>query len=142
MTTKSVRSHLTAALLAAGFLAVIGVTTVGAADPSAADKSFLTAYTQAGNALAADDLTGAKRAAAGGLAGEPDGSALANAADLAAARDAFGRLSVKAGTLAKGQPGYHVFNCPMAKKDWVQTSPKLANPYYGKEMLTCGVEKK
>ena len=44
--------------------------------------------------------------------------------------------------MVAGQPGYHVFYCPMAKKDWVQQTTKVANPYMGKDMLTCGVEKK
>lgn len=30
----------------------------------------------------------------------------------------------------------------MVKKDWVQTSEKISNPYAGKEMLTCGSIKK
>jgi hypothetical protein len=29
----------------------------------------------------------------------------------------------------------------MVKKDWVQTSKQISNPYAGKEMLTCGVVK-
>lgn len=29
--------------------------------------------------------------------------------------------------------------CPMAPGRWVQKNPKLRNPYYGAEMLTCGV---
>jgi len=30
----------------------------------------------------------------------------------------------------------------MLKKDWVQTSEKIGNPYYGKEMAGCGEIKK
>jgi hypothetical protein len=28
--------------------------------------------------------------------------------------------------------------CPMAMKPWVQRGSMIANPYYGKEMPTCG----
>jgi Cu(I)/Ag(I) efflux system membrane fusion protein len=29
-------------------------------------------------------------------------------------------------------------HCPMTKGNWLQTNDKIANPYYGKEMPTCG----
>lgn len=29
--------------------------------------------------------------------------------------------------------------CPMAPGRWLQKNPQLRNPYYGSEMLTCGV---
>jgi hypothetical protein len=57
-------------------------------------------------------------------------------------RAAFEKLSDKARQLVTGQSGYYVVNCPMLKKDWVQTSEKIANPYGGKEMATCGEIKK
>ena len=44
--------------------------------------------------------------------------------------------------MAAGQSGYYVVNCPMLKKDWVQNSEKIANPYGGKEMASCGEIKK
>ena len=129
-------------LLAFGVLATsASATALRAADLPAADQEFLTAYVKVHDALAAEDLAGAK-AAAGTLQGNADAQALTGATDLKAARSAFERLTAKAEPLAKGQSGYHVFYCPMVKKDWVQTSPKLSNPYFGKEMLTCGVEKK
>jgi len=59
-----------------------------------------------------------------------------------AARATFEKLSDKAKQLAAGQSGYYVVHCPMLNKDWVQTSEKIANPYYGKEMATCGEIKK
>ncbi len=36
--------------------------------------------------------------------------------------------------------GRFLFLCPMASgyKKWVQTTPTLNNPYWGKRMLTCG----
>ena len=29
--------------------------------------------------------------------------------------------------------------CPMAPGRWLQTEPTISNPYYGSQMLTCGV---
>src|SRR5205085_3878568 len=89
------------------------------ADLSDKDKAFLSAYARVQTALAADDLAGAKSVA--GDLGEPD-SDLAKAASLKDARAAFEKLSARAKTLANGQDGYHVFYCPMLKKEWVQTS--------------------
>jgi Cu(I)/Ag(I) efflux system membrane fusion protein len=72
---------------------------------------------------------------------------LAAAATLDAARSAFGELSLaliaysdasKAG-LGKD---LHVAYCPMADKPWVQKGGDIKNPYYGSEMLSCGVIKK
>ena len=34
--------------------------------------------------------------------------------------------------------GVKVAVCPMVNKPWMQEGPTLANPYYGKEMSTCG----
>ena len=70
------------------------------------------------------------------------GSDLENAKDLKGAREAFATISQTAEKMAAGVPGYHVFYCPMAKKDWVQQTTAVANPYMGRDMLTCGVEKK
>ncbi len=112
---------------------------IQAAPLSDADKQFLAGYDKVGSALAADDLASAKTAAADL---REDGSELAKADSLKSARTAFEKLSDKAKQLAAGQPGYYVVYCPMLKKDWVQTTEKIANPYYGKEMLTCGEIKK
>ena len=112
---------------------------IQAAPLSDADKQFLASYDKVGGALAADDLVSAKTAAADL---REDGSELAKADSLKRARTAFEKLSDKAKQLAAGRPGYYVVHCPMLKKDWVQTTEKIANPYYGKEMLTCGEIKK
>src|SRR3954464_6875090 len=103
------------------------------------DKQFLAGYETVRSALTGDDLAGAKTAA--GSLGD-DGAALAKSSSLKEARAAFEKLSEKAKTLAAGNSGYYVVNCPMLKKDWVQTSEKIGNPYYGKEMATCGEIKK
>jgi hypothetical protein len=110
-----------------------------AATLSDKDKQFLAGYEKAQTALAADDLTGAK-AAASGLGTES--AELSTSSSLKDARAAFEKLSAKAKQLAAGQSGYHVYHCPMLKKDWVQTSTTTANPYGGKEMIKCGEIKK
>jgi hypothetical protein len=110
-----------------------------AAPLSEDDKQFLGAYEKVRSALAADDLGGAK-AGASGL--REDGVALGKSSSLKEARVAFEKLSDKAKKLAAGQSGYYIVNCPMLRKDWVQNSDKIGNPYYGKEMASCGEIKK
>lgn len=101
------------------------------------DKQFLAGYEKVRAALAADDLGAAKAIDLG-----DDGVALAKSSSLKEARVAFEKLSDKAKQLVAGQAGYYVVNCPMLKKDWVQNSEKIGNPYYGKEMASCGEIKK
>jgi len=103
------------------------------------NKQFLAAYDKVHHALVADDLAGAKKAAAD-LG--PTGVELANSKSLDDARSAFSKMSAEAEKLVAGQSGYYVMHCPMKKKDWVQTSANVENPYGGKEMLTCGEIKK
>ena len=103
------------------------------------DKQFLNSYGKAHDALVADNLAGAKKAAAD-LG--PAGADLSKSTSLDEARSAFSELSHKAVKLAAGQSGYYVAHCPMKKKDWVQTSTTIANPYGGKDMISCGEIKK
>jgi hypothetical protein len=110
-----------------------------AAPLSETDKQFLARYEKVRSVLAADDLSAA-RMAAGDLGDEGEGLAKSNS--LKDARAAFEKLSEKAKQLVAGQAGYYVVHCPMLQKDWVQASEKIANPYYGKEMATCGEIKK
>ncbi|MBA3963989.1 MAG: DUF3347 domain-containing protein [Chthoniobacterales bacterium] len=112
---------------------------VSAANLSEQDKKFLSGYENAHLALTADNLDGAK-AAVPKLGN--DGAELSESASLKDARAAFEKLSAKAKQLTAGQSGYYVVNCPMLKKDWVQTSTTIANPYGGKDMATCGEVKK
>lgn len=101
-------------------------------------------YMDAAAALAADDLEKAK-AALTALANESTGElktlaqAAADTGDIAATRDAFKALS-KVATTMELPTDYSVAFCPMYKggAKWVQKKDKLANPYYGKQMLTCG----
>ena len=122
---------LLSAAIAFGLSASLG----HAADLSDQDKKFLTSYEKIHIALAADDLAGAKAAAAD--LGD-SGSDIAKANTLTDARAGFEKLSSHAKTVAADQSGYHVAHCPMLNKDWVQTSTTIANPYGGKEMIGCG----
>jgi hypothetical protein len=137
-------------------LVVIATLTVGFVRPAAAEEmpmksELLSAYAKIADALASDDLGGAK-AAAGALA-EPAGTAgqkqmaeqaarISKASNISAAREQFKALSLSIEPLAAGVDGYTVMTCTMAKADWVQTAGDVRNPYYGKSMLSCGETKK
>jgi hypothetical protein len=122
-------------LLAAAIAIIAVAFSAQAANLSDKDKQFLAGYEKVHTALAADDLSTAKSAAKD--LGE-EGGDIAKAGSLKDARAGFEKLSDRAKTLVAGQSGYHVFHCPMLKKDWVQTSTAVANPYGGKEMASCG----
>ena len=123
------------AAIAFGMIASLGQ----AANLSGQDKKFLASYEKIHTALAADDLTVAKSAAA--ELGD-SGRDIAKAKSLQEARSAFEKLSGQAKTKIAGQSGYYVAHCPMLNKDWVQTSTTISNPYGGKEMVGCGEIKK
>lgn len=98
-------------------------------------------------ALAADDLSAAKSAAAElaehadmakNMAVASKARALAKAERIADARKELVGLTAAVEPLAQGQKDYVVMNCPMAGADWVQAKGKTPNPYYGKSMLACG----
>jgi hypothetical protein len=126
---------LLAAMIASTFIGF----SAQAANLSDKDKQFLAGYEKIHSALAGDDLAGAKSAAKD--LGE-EGGDIAKAKSLAEARAAFEKLSDNAKSMIAGQSGFYLVHCPMLKKDWVQTSEKIANPYTGKEMATCGEIKK
>jgi hypothetical protein len=128
-----IENYLVASLLGLSVGAFLA--TAYSASLSGKDKQFLAGYEKVHAALVADDLAGVKKAAAD-LG--PDGADLGKSDSLEEARDAFEKLTAQAKQLASGQSGYHVFHCPMLKKDWVQTSTTIANPYGGKEMASCG----
>ncbi|HET9941732.1 MAG TPA: hypothetical protein VFR05_00240, partial [Terriglobia bacterium] len=114
------------------------------AAPAPSSKVLSTHYVDAATALAADDFAKAK-ASLTSLAKESTGElqtlaqAAANTPDIAAMRDAFKALSNVATTMEL-PPDHAVAFCPMFKggAKWVQKKDKLANPYFGNEMLTCG----
>ncbi len=127
-------------LLLCGLALVTAPFTGRAAPLSDDDSKFMTIYEQVLKALVTDNLNAAKDAAHA----MPDGAGqgILDAGDLKAARAAFATMSQTAEQKVAGNPDFHVFYCPMAKKDWVQRTTTVANPYMGKDMLDCGVEKK
>lgn len=124
-------------------------------------KAFLAQYEAVRAALAADDLAAVKKAAAAVVTESKTPpkepltdeqkerqakfaamvKKIATADSLKTARAEFKALSKRAIHYAQGKEGYYVANCPMVEGgegDWVQTSKKINNPYFGKQMLTCG----
>ena len=100
-------------------------------------------------ALAADNLseatsharTLAERAeAAGGIEAKNAAARLADAKNIEEARKSFGEVSTILLPIfqAEAIPGTTAYMCSMKQKPWVQRGDKVANPYYGKSMLTCG----
>ena len=100
-------------------------------------------------ALAADSLTdaaapakalAATAAAAGGAAAKKAADLLASAKNIEDARKTFGDLSTVLVPIFQAEkiPGTMAYMCSMKDKPWVQRGDKIANPYYGKSMLTCG----
>jgi Cu(I)/Ag(I) efflux system membrane fusion protein len=107
-----------------------------------------TKYVAAAEALAADDYAKAKTALTG-LAGESQGDlklkaqAAAGAPNIAEMRKAFKPLSEVVSKMDL-PAGHNLVFCPMFEKGayWVQKKGSVANPYFGKTMLTCGEVKK
>ena len=117
-------------------------------------RSIIDPYLKIQSALAEDSVDGVRQnagniaTAASGL-GSPamkiDMAAvqLTSAGDLADARDKFGRLSEAIDAYMTGlkltpPEGVRVAVCPMVNKPWLQEGSAISNPYYGKEMPTCG----
>ena len=78
-------------------------------------------------------------------------SGLQPSGDLSEARAAFLPFSTAMTELAKrirqqtpDAASLKIYRCPMAPKPglWIQKSGPLRNPFYGSEMLECGVEVK
>ena len=112
----------------------------------------LKAYHEVHDALAKDDLAGAKKAAsdlaekatpAKCVSTAQHASELAKSTSLESAREHFKPISEECIKMAEGVDGQYVFHCPMAKSQWLQTdNKKVSNPYMGKKMPTCGSLKK
>jgi Cu(I)/Ag(I) efflux system membrane fusion protein len=121
-------------------------------------KAIVASYLDIQARLAGDKMEGIKPAAqiigqqatrmgAGGEALLKAARAIDQAADLNAAREAFGALSdavIEAGNAEnwKDAPDVRVAYCPMVKKSWLQKGETIRNPYFGASMLTCGEFKK
>ena len=137
-------------------LALLSIITASQAQDEASTplKTVLEQYVKIQAALAADSLQGIPEAATAiasaakenaGVLPEATASqaeAVAKATDIKAARAAFKPLSttlIAAANTPKEKTGhYYEAFCPMANAAWIQTDKKVANPYYGASMLTCG----
>lgn len=65
---------------------------------------------------------------------------LRDASDIGSIREAFKDLSKPISmwvTMAEPADA-SVMYCPMAKASWVQHGSRVANPYFGSQMLSCG----
>jgi hypothetical protein len=126
-------------------------------DASDALKAVVGSYLEIQARLASDSIEGIKPAARAiveqaprlhkGGDVEKAAKAIEQAADLKAARAAFGPLSeavIASGTKEgwKDAPDVRVAYCPMVKASWVQKEETIRNPYYGASMLECGAFKK
>jgi hypothetical protein len=130
--------------------------------PEAAEplKAIVASYLQIHSQLITDKTDGVKAAAgeivkqaesmgANGAAIGKAATAIASAADLKTARQAFGPLSEAviaavsaSGPATKKELGVKLAFCPMVNRSWLQKEDKIRNPYYGSTMLECGEIKK
>lgn len=71
-----------------------------------------------------------------------DATAISEARNIAAQREVFYNLSDNMIALAKefklSESPIYVQYCPMADGSWLSNEQKIANPYYGSSMLSCG----
>ncbi len=137
-------------------LSLLSVITISVAQDHVSSplRVALEQYVKIQTALAADSLKGVSEAAAAiaATAKEKPGElpeataaqaeAVGKASDLKAARAALKPLSatlIAAASASKEKTGhYYEAFCPMANAAWIQADKKVANPYYGASMLTCG----
>jgi hypothetical protein len=136
--------------------ALVLLVSAGAALRASSDamKAIVASYLEIHAALMADKTDGIQAAAkaigtqAAGMGAEgativTTAKAVADAADVKAARAAFGDLSDAVIAAAKAEgfkdlPDVKVAYCPMVKKSWLQKEATIKNPYYGTAMPTCG----
>ncbi len=157
--SRSWTSVIAGVLLSASACAPAPQTGNTPAAGSAMSHAIIDPYLKIQSALADDKVDGI-RADAGSLVtaatalGAPamkiDTAALQLAAaaeaappDIKGVRDKFGALSEAIDAYMTGlhlapPEGVRVAVCPMVNKPWLQEGSTLANPYYGKEMPTCG----
>jgi hypothetical protein len=169
MKTTNVKTYLLAALMSLGAATgshAHGDKAHGQISPIALD-SLYNSYLKIQHALSRDDAAAARKESEAFLK-KPielpkelshnvktldllqDYRALSTAEDIKASREAFRGLSERMVVLMSeaysGKDSALVFFCPMANGNkgarWLQDERKIANPYYGKSMLTCGSMKK
>jgi predicted RNA methylase len=142
-----------------GFIpALIALAVVVTLQASDTMKAIVDSYLEIQAQLAADKFDAIKaparaiadRAAQMGTSGNAIAKAAAGverAADLSAAREAFGALSDAVIAAARAEEWKDVKDvkiafCPMVKRSWLQKDEKIQNPYFGTQMSTCGEFKK
>jgi membrane fusion protein, copper/silver efflux system len=108
-----------------------------------ADDSTEGIHTNAGSIVTAATSLGAPAMKIDGAALQLAAASEATPPDISAVRDKFGALSEAIDTYMTGlhltpPDGIKVATCPMVNKPWLQASATIENPYYGKEMPTCG----
>lgn len=139
-------------------LLALAMVTGASLQASDAMKAIVTSYLEIQGRLAADNINGVKPAARAigeqaarmgeaGAAIAKTAKGMEEAADIKAAREAFGGLSdavIAAGNAEgwKDVPDLRVAFCPMLRKSWIQKEDAIKNPYYGTAMITCGEFKK
>ena len=129
----------------------LAIIAVAQAAPSAAPlQTALDKYIQIQTSLAGDSLKGVADAAAeiaalvkaSDAAVATQAEALAKTTDIQAAREAFKPLSAALITALSSQKStsgqYYEAFCPMANASWIQAGKKIANPYFGASMSSCG----
>ncbi len=136
-------------MMKALFIALLLAVTHSANIFAAEEDGVLDVYVEVATALAADDLETARQAskklaAMAAEGGETDlskeAAAVSEASEIDEAREKFKRVSARVVSMAKGKDGYYIMNCPMTEHGtWVQNDPQVANPYFGKSMLRCGM---
>ena len=71
-----------------------------------------------------------------------DATAISEARNISTQRETFMNLSDNMITLTKefklSEKPIYIQYCPMADGSWLSDEKQIANPYYGKSMLTCG----
>ena len=140
-------------LMVVAVLAAIAVMGVQAAT-SEPMKAIVASYLDIQSQLATDKIDTVKAQAhsigeqaaklqQGGSAIVTAAADVEKAADIKAARDAFGPLSAAVVAAAKAEGwadvgGLKLAYCPMVKQTWLQSGEAIQNPYFGKAMSTCG----
>lgn len=119
---------------------------------AASDSDVLKIYVSVQESLAADNWAAAKSSAQelqklikqskdkSLLGVAPNLEKFIAAKDISESRSEFKKVSEPFTSLVmkKKEKDFEVVSCPMAGAKWVQKKGEVANPYYGKEMLTCG----
>jgi hypothetical protein len=148
------RGGLVACVVAASACAPAPATDKTPKAGSEMSRAVVDPYLKIQAALADDSMDGVK-AGAGDVAtaatalGAPamkiDTTALqlASATEIGDARTKFAALSEAIDAYMTGlklvpPDGVKVAFCPMVRKPWMQADASIHNPYFGKEMLTCG----